>query len=176
MLGVFCESSPSLLPSSLFSLSPESRLHMLQTGLTVLFLSEHHFEFQVSSESKSTKMVDLYLKKRLWQHLEIKSMHVQRVLGADENGVFLTFIFIIKINENKTTGQLQGGVCCMLWIIMRFWANKLHSKTDVKEQSPQYPIKERQWPLWLQVSFAHGKDRLVKCHLIEILIIYTMWH
>lgn len=57
--------SLSLLYSSLFFLPPESCLHTLQTRLTVLFLNQRHFEFQVSSESKSTEMVNLCLKRIL---------------------------------------------------------------------------------------------------------------
>lgn len=47
-------------------------------------------------------------------------MDVQRVLGAHQNHVFLIVTFIIRINENETTGQLQGSVCCLLCTIIRF--------------------------------------------------------
>lgn len=60
-------------------------------------------------DSKITKHRNggLVLKKGFLQLLGIKSMDIQRGLDAHPNGAFLIFILIIKINENKTIGQLR---------------------------------------------------------------------
>lgn len=47
-------------------------------------------------------------------------MDVQRGLGAQQNGGVFNCYIHYKNNQNKTIGQVQSIVYCMLWIIMKF--------------------------------------------------------